>query len=185
MKNHSNAFHYICFRMNDTFFFIGFMGAGKSVIGKKMADELGYCFLDLDDELEKETGMSVNTLFEKYGESGFRKLETDWLNKIDVKKTIVALGGGTPCYNNNLKLIRKKGKSVYLLVNLKKLASRLISDPDSRPLIQDYRNNQSDLEAFISKKLKEREPFYKRANYIVSADAELEKVINQLKKIFE
>ncbi len=148
-------------------FLIGFMGSGKSTLAKKLANRINYSFLDLDEEIERIEKRSVAEIFEKEGESYFRELETNLLNKLKTFETnqVIALGGGTPCFNNNMELIHQIGFSVYLKYNSGILANRLLNSKTKRPLITN--KNQEELKAFIDFLLQEREQFYLKANLII------------------
>src|SRR5690625_4226660 len=107
----------------------GYMGSGKSVIGKELARKLNYSFVDLDEEIEKNQGMKIPEIFSSKGEIYFRKIEIEVLKsclKLE-ENTILALGGGTPCYGHNLEMIKKNPDTtlIYLKVDLKTLTARL------------------------------------------------------------
>lgn len=148
-------------------FMSGFMGAGKSTHGKQLAKELGYHFIDLDSYIETKYNKSIVDVFQEFGEEEFRKLETMTLtdcieNNI---KTIIALGGGTPCFSNNLDLLKKSGLLVYLQLDAKTLYTRLEKAKFTRPLLEG--KQKQELENYIADLLKQREPFYKQAQLIV------------------
>jgi shikimate kinase len=155
--------------MKNCVFLIGFMGAGKSRLGKRLAKRMNYSFLDADHDIEKANKKTIEQLFSELGEDGFRILETNWLANLNVENTIVALGGGTPCFNNNMELILEKGKSIYLELSPKMLVDRLQNAKGIRPLIEPIKDDEVALHQFVRQKLKEREVFYKQANYITKA----------------
>ena len=155
--------------MSQVVFLIGFMGAGKSRLGKRLAKRMNFAFLDADQEIEKANNKTVDELFAELGEDGFRTLETNWLADLNVENTLVALGGGTPCFNNNMELILQKGKSIYLELSAKMLVDRLQSAKGIRPLIEPIKDNKDALHQFVQEKLKEREVFYKQAHYTTRA----------------
>jgi shikimate kinase len=156
-------------QMKNCVFLIGFMGAGKSRLGKRLAKRMNYSFLDADQEIEKENDASIDELFTRLGERGFRSLETKWLQDLNVENTIVSLGGGTPCFNDNMSLILEKGKAVYLELAPKVLLDRLQNAKGIRPLIEPIKDDKEALLTFIEEKLKDREVYYKRANYTTKA----------------
>ena len=119
-------------------FLIGMPGSGKSTIGKKLASQLNYSFLDFDAELERTEGATIKAIFELKGEAYFRQVEAQVLSKVsDQKKNIViATGGGTPCYYNGLNLMNLTGISVFIDVSPKVLIERLESDV-VRPLLKE------------------------------------------------
>ena len=147
-------------------FLIGFMGCGKSTLGKKVATKTGYSFIDLDDLICQKINMSISQYFDLHGEAAFREIERETLHSLyGIKNTIVATGGGTPCYDDNMEWMNKNGKTVYLKIPPKALLSRLSQkDIDSRPLLKG--KSHEELLAFIESKLEERSPFYKQAKII-------------------
>ncbi len=152
---------------SDKIFLIGFMGSGKTTLGKRLAKKLEQSFFDLDKEIENSEDLSVNQIFEQYGEAYFRDLESKTLQKIieNNKSFVLSLGGGTPCNQRNMDLINGSGTSIYLKYNTGILASRLSGAKAERPLIKDLDEEQ--VKNFISDKLVEREPFYNQAQFTV------------------
>lgn len=149
-------------------FLLGFMGSGKSTAGRRLAKKINFSFLDLDEHIEKDYGKSVAEIFETQGEVTFRELEQQYLKSIlDRKNTVIALGGGTPCYHNNMELINSNGISLYFKMSIDSLTHRLLNARVPRPLIQG--KSESDLKTFIGELLLEREIFYHQANYIIKA----------------
>jgi shikimate kinase len=147
-------------------FLTGFMGSGKTTMGRKLANYLGYQFVDLDKFLEEKAGMSINDFFQLHGETAFREFEKEILqNSSFSENTVIATGGGAPCYFDNMGWMNKNGVTVYLMVPPKGLVDRLKHATD-RPLIKGL--SEQDLLKFITEKLKDREPFYKQARYIVN-----------------
>jgi len=147
-------------------FLVGFMGSGKTTMGRKLASYLGYQFIDLDKFLEEEAGMSINDFFQLHGETAFREFEKKTLQNGEFDdNTVIATGGGAPCYFDNMEWMNKNGTTVYLMVPPKGLAGRLKHATD-RPLIKGL--NEEELLKFITGKLEEREPFYKQARYVVN-----------------
>lgn len=142
------------------------MGSGKSTIGKLLSDQLKLDFIDLDKYIEHETGKSITEIFAQNGEAGFRVMEHDYLKKVVTKDNmVVSLGGGTPCFHNNIDLINKNGTSVYLDVDLDVLTKRLSKEKNDRPLIKNL--NDTELKSFIERNLEKRETIYKQASIII------------------
>lgn len=151
--------------MNNRIFLIGFMGVGKTTIGKQLARKLTLPFVDIDQEIEMETGETINSIFEKYGEEAFRKWESETLLKMIEKypSAIVSVGGGLPCYFNNMKLMNELGITCYLHRPAKELFQRLKNSKTERPLIKNL--NDSELLRFIEKSLLKREEYYQQAQF--------------------
>lgn len=158
------------------------MGSGKSTLGKKLANKLAKPFFDLDEEIEKQEGKTITAIFEQHSEVYFRKLEKELLNKITTENNdfVMALGGGTPCFYDNMDFINKNGQSIYLKYNSGVLLSRLSDAKSERPLIKDKTENQ--LTNFIDEKLAQREKYYTKSKVIVDGiDLNLDELIIQLK----
>lgn len=151
-------------------FLIGFMGSGKSTLGKKLANKLNITFFDLDTEIEKTENKTVAQLFEEKGEDSFRKLEKETLARIINKNEnfVLSLGGGTPCFHKNMEVINESGISVYLKYNAGILTSRLINGKKERPLIKGLTENE--LSVFVEEKLNEREIYYNKSKVIIEGD---------------
>ena len=156
---------------------IGYMASGKSTLGRILAEKLNYDFLDLDDYIENEEKTTVSDIFKSKGEIYFRKAETKYLKHILENKTnlILSLGGGTPCYNDNMSLIleAKHVKSIYLKASIPTLVTRLNKEKSKRPLIAHIETDEL-LTEFIGKHLFERNQFYSQANITVSTDNKTE-----------
>lgn len=156
------------------------MGSGKSYWGRIWAKENALSFYDLDEEIEKSTGMSVEKIFEKYGEKKFRELEKEHLQQFDNRqKAVVACGGGTPCFFDNLEWMKEHGTVIYLKAGPKKIFERVLEEKDKRPLLKEI--NKAELLFFIEKKLAEREPFYLQADYILKVEELNEQSLEFLK----
>jgi shikimate kinase len=147
-------------------FLIGFMGSGKTYWAKIWAQQKGLHFYDLDQIIEAREGRSIAEIFEKDGEDHFRKMETVALHALaEIEDCIVACGGGTACFNNNMPWMNENGKTVFLSASPQYLLERIKEEKDKRPLINKL--NEAELLFFIEKKLKEREPFYKQAQLML------------------
>ncbi len=150
-------------------FLIGFMGCGKTLIGKKLAEKIEYDFYDIDAEIEKIACKSVTKIFQEDGECRFREFEKEVLLSLSAKnKAVIATGGGTPCFEDNMKIIKKTGLSVYIKLSAERLAERLETTKKTRPLIA-YKN-KDELYSFIAELLKQREPFYLKADLIIKGE---------------
>ncbi|WP_242691747.1 shikimate kinase [Desertivirga arenae] len=147
-------------------FLVGFMGCGKTTFGKKLASKLGYKFVDLDKSVEESVGMSIPDYFEKFGETAFREKERAILQtRTYSENSVIATGGGAPCFFDNMQWMNEHGITVYISLTAKALASRLESATDERPVLQGLKGE--DLERFIASKLAERDIFYTKASMIV------------------
>jgi shikimate kinase len=147
-------------------FLIGFMGSGKTYWGKKWARQCGYFFYDLDAVIEKKQGRSVASIFEKDGEAVFRELEEVALMKFGSKDNcLVACGGGTPCYGDNMQWMNENGITVYLQASPQYIYDRVLEETAQRPLMKQI--SRAELLFFIEQKLKERESFYNQAKIIL------------------
>jgi shikimate kinase len=158
----------------DLIFLIGFMGSGKSTVGKLLAEKLAFNFIDTDDVIEQRAGMSINVIFEKYGETHFRKLETALLKEICLKtKAVVSTGGGLPIYNDNIALINQHGTSVYLSIAPNRILKRL-ENSEKRPLIKNKTVKE------ITVLLHKRRPIYMKADFNVMASRPSTAVVNRI-----
>lgn len=149
-------------------FLLGFMGSGKSKLGKKVASQLTVPFFDLDDEVEKSAGKSITELFQESGEEAFRSLESEVLVNIISKNEafVLSTGGGTPCFNDNMELMNQSGKTIYLNVDSTILYGRLRTAKKKRPLIANL--SDEELKDFIEVSLSKRNTFYFHAAVIAS-----------------
>ncbi len=143
-------------------YIIGYMYAGKSTFGKILAKKLRYNFIDLDRAIETKYRTDINTLFSKYGEEVFRRLEQQTLHDTaDLENTVIATGGGTPCFYDNLKWMNQHGKTLYLKMELEAIMSRIRKSKRSRPLLNN--KNEEEQRVFISEQLQYRSQFYEQA----------------------
>jgi len=152
--------------MNMRVFLWGFMGSGKTFLGKSLADALQVPFYDLDAEIETATGTTISTLFAEKGEPCFRTLETDTLHTFQHKPAfILACGGGTPCHADNAAWMKKQGITVWLNPPVEVLVRRLLPEKQHRPLLAQVPDTQ--LETVIREKLAQRSTYYSQAHLII------------------
>ena len=163
-------------------FLIGFMGCGKSTFGRKLAKQLEWEFIDLDDYIEEQERCSISEIFKNKGEVYFRNLETkalkesnQWIN------TIISTGGGTPCFNDNIDLINKIGLSIHIKLSPEDLKIRLEGEKAKRPLIADL--SDGELLSFIKLKLSERNTYYSSSELIFDYSDEMVIVFIEALKI--
>ena len=145
---------------------IGYMGSGKTTVGRQLALALGRTFYDLDWYIEMRYHRTVAQLFAEKGEEGFRELERNMLHEAaEFEDIVLSCGGGTPCFFDNMEYIRSVGESVYLKATPEVLAEHLRMGKVERPLIKG--KNPEELLEYIRTSLAEREPFYMKAEHVV------------------
>jgi shikimate kinase len=153
-------------------FLIGLPGSGKTTLGRKLATALKIPFVDLDAEIEKRETVSTQVIFKKFGEQYFREAESavlkNWSNRTG--SFVMATGGGAPCFFDNMEVINRSGKSVFIDVPASEIAKRITkSEKSERPLFANVpRDNMKDRIEFMRS---QRLPFYKQAHYVVQGDA--------------
>ena len=145
-------------------FLIGYMGSGKSTLGRRVAAALGWRFADMDKEIERKAGMTVPEIFSTLGEPAFRQMEHDYILSLSPDDdVVVATGGGAPCHFDNMDAMNRLGVTLYLRVPAGELADRLVASRTRRPLIEG--KSPESLRAYVDSHLSEREPYYTRATY--------------------
>ena len=150
-------------------YLIGYMASGKSNLGRLLAEKLCYRFVDLDYLFEERFRISVLDFFEKYDEGAFRKIEQTLLKEtIDLEDVVISTGGGTPCFFNNMDVIRQSGLSVYLCWKAPSLLYRLKMVKRKRPLLKDIPSTE--LEGKVIAQLSEREFYYNQADFIIQGE---------------
>lgn len=162
----------------------GYMGSGKTAVGKALSAHLSMDFIDLDNEISVEENKTIPEIFSASGEIYFRRREAEVLKKLleQERSFILALGGGTPCYGKNLQLIKDANETtlIYLKTGLLQLKARLTEEKDSRPLIKDLKTPEV-LEDFIRKHLFERTFYYNQSDLTVSTDDKsIEQVVQEI-----
>ncbi len=152
-------------------YLIGYMGAGKSTVGKLLANHLGWKFVDLDDAFHEIHGLTPADYIRTYGIEEFRikeKYVLEDLAELPIEKVIYATGGGYPCWEDNMDCLKELGTSIYLRWSVEHLATRLmLTDLDSRPVLQG--RTKEELMDFIAPQLTAREPYYLQADYVIEA----------------
>jgi shikimate kinase len=148
---------------------IGYMGAGKTTIGKALSKELGIIFYDLDWYIESRMRKTVSQIFAERGEEGFRKIEYNMLHEVaEFENVIISCGGGTPCFFDNMEYLNQQGQVVYLKASPEVLYKHLQMARVERPLIKG--KSQEELLTFIREQLEKREPFYSKARYTLDVN---------------
>lgn len=155
--------------MNTKIFLVGLPGAGKTTLGLELAHHLGVQFVDLDQEIEKNARQTINAIFEEKGENHFRQLEHKYLiNSIaELSNFVMATGGGTPCFFNNMELMKRSGLTIFIKTPLQIIKQRLKDDLD-RPLMK------SNTLEFLNESRKE---WYEQADHTVRSLKELIKLV--------
>ena len=154
-------------------YLIGYMGAGKTTVGRMLADKLGWHFVDLDEAFYHIHGYTPAEYIRQFGIEDFRCKEKyvveDLADRIPFEKVIYATGGGYPCWEDNMDCLRELGTSIYLRWKPEHLAKRLmLTDLTDRPVLQG--RTEKELLEFIAPQLQAREPFYQRANHILDVE---------------
>lgn len=167
--------------MGSKIFITGFMGSGKTYWAKLWAEKTSLIFFDLDDQIETTLGETVAQIFEKKGEGYFREMERYVMRKFSLRDNfILACGGGTPCFFDNLQWMNEQGTTIYLQASPDEILDRIMNETLERPLLNKV--NTSELLFFIEQKLNEREPFYKQAKHILNTN---ELTIDSLSEIIK
>ena len=173
--------------MLNTIFLIGYMGAGKSAIGKSLSKNNGYKFYDLDKYIEEKEGRKISEIFNHNNEVYFRKIENSYLKEISLIKEnkIISTGGGTPCFQNNFEIIDDlpNSLSVYLKASVETLTTRLKDSIEERPLIS-HLQDPIELNEFITKHLFERSFYYEKSKFKVKTDdLDINTIVNLIGKL--
>ncbi len=158
------------------FFLTGMPGSGKSTTAKEFAVLKGLDFYDTDALIEEKYNKQISEIFKTEGEDTFRIYERNILiNLVEEDNFVVATGGGTACFNDNMTLMNDAGITVYLQVGIEKLTERLKLSKE-RPLL--YGKNETELQKYLQTVLSEREPYYLKSKYIVNAENDVREVLN-------
>ena len=145
---------------------IGYMGSGKTTLGKALSKATGMMFYDLDWYIESRMHKSVSQIFSEQGEDAFRKIEYNMLHEVaEFENVIISCGGGTPCFFDNIDYLNQQGDVVYLKANPETLCNHLAMAKTERPLLKD--KSREELVEYITEHLNERAPFYEKANHIL------------------
>ena len=168
---------------------IGYMGSGKTTVGRQLALALGRTFYDLDWYIEMRYHRSVAQLFAERGEDGFRELERNMLHEAaEFEDIVLSCGGGTPCFFDNMEYMNQAGETVFLDVNTKVLFRRLKVAKQQRPLLAN--KNDEELMAFIQEALQSRLPFYTRAKHTFNGEKledrrQIQQSVERLKELLK
>lgn len=148
---------------------IGYMGAGKTTVGKALGKELGVPFYDLDWYIETRMRKTVKQIFDERGEEGFRKMEYNMLHEVaEFENIIISCGGGTPCFYDNMDYLNQQGETIYLKATPEVLYGHLKMGKGVRPLL--LNKTPEEMQAFIREQLAYREPFYEKAKHVLDVN---------------
>ena len=148
---------------------IGYMGAGKTTVGKALAKALGLDFYDLDWYIESRMHKTVKQIFDEQGEDGFRRIEHNMLHEVaEFEDVIISCGGGTPCFFDNMDYMNRQGDTIYLKSTPEVLHKHLQMGKTVRPLL--LNKTADEAKAFITEQLSQREPYYLKAQHIVDVN---------------
>ncbi len=170
-------------------FLTGYMGAGKTTLGKAFARKLNLPFVDLDWYMEERFHKTVGELFVERGEAGFRELEKNMLHEVGAfEDVVISTGGGAPCFFDNMDFMNRNGKTVFLNVHPDVLFRRLRVAKQQRPILQGKQDDE--LKEFIIRALEKRTPFYSQAQYVFNADeledrSQIEKSVEKLRDLLK
>lgn len=154
-------------------YLVGYMGCGKSTIGRKLADLLSLNFIDLDKYIEERYFKTVPVIFEEEGENGFRDKERLTLTEVSqFEDVVVGTGGGTPCFFDNMEVMNQSGITIYISPDIDTLTNRILKSKTERPLVSG--KSREELLAFIKEALEKRSPFYERAKIIIRGENNLD-----------
>lgn len=168
-------------------FLIGYMGAGKTTVGKKLARLAQLSFIDLDSCIEARYHRTVSRLFAEKGEEEFRQIEHRMLQEIAAfEDVVISTGGGAPCFFDNMAFMKASGLTIYLKVTVDELANRLNACKQTRPVLQGKTGEA--LKLFIAESLQRREDFYNQADIVFDAEVmltetDVDSISNQLKQM--
>ena len=170
-------------------FLIGYMGAGKTTLGKAFARAMGLTFVDLDWYIEERFHKTIRQIFTERGEDGFRELEKRMLHEAgDFEDVVISVGGGTPCFFDNMDYMNEVGETVFLDVDVKVLFRRLKIAKQQRPLLAD--KTDEELINFIVEALQKRLPYYTKAKYVFNGEKledrrQIQQSVERLKELLQ
>ena len=170
-------------------FLTGYMGAGKTTLGKAFARKLNLPFVDLDWYMEERFHKTVGELFVERGEAGFRELEKNMLHEVGAfEDVVISTDCGAPCFFDNMDFMNRNGKTVFLNVHPDVLFRRLRVAKQQRPILQGKQDDE--LKEFIIRALEKRTPFYSQAQYVFNADeledrSQIEKSVEKLRDLLK
>lgn len=148
---------------------VGYMGSGKTTVGKALSKDMGIPFYDLDWYIESRMRKTVAQIFAELGEEGFRKIEYNMLHEVaEFENVIISCGGGTPCFFDNMDYMNGQGETVYLKASPEVLYGHLKMGKTERPLLKN--KTPEEMQVFIAEQLEKREPFYSKAKHTLDVN---------------
>lgn len=165
---------------------LGYMGAGKTTVGRLLAKQLGLKFYDLDWYIESRFCKKISDIFAQEGEEAFRRKERAMLHEVaEFENVIISLGGGAPCFFDNMEYLNQQGETIYLKGTPEVLYQHLLMGKGKRPLLEG--KTKEELQEYIREHLNEREPYYSQAKHIYSIPmmSDLDKVNESVERIRE
>ena len=164
-------------------FLVGYMGCGKSSLGRELSDRLGISFIDLDRFIETRYQKTIIEIFKEFGEKGFREKERICLQEVSsFENVVIAVGGGAPCFYDNMEKMKENGSCFFLDVGEKELVSRLKKSKQERPLLDG--KSSDEIMSFVMGMMKKRRPYYENAQYLIKGnDIKIEDLLLRVKKI--
>ena len=152
-------------------FLIGFMGAGKTSIGKELSVRMKCTFIDLDLFIERRYHKTIRRIFDEKGEEAFRGIEQKMLREVaEFEDVVISTGGGTPCFHQNMMFMNEQGTTVYLKVTNEELVRRINLNKGARPLLKDFSGDQ--LGKFVEETIAKRSSFYEQAKIIFNTETQ-------------
>jgi Shikimate kinase len=150
-------------------FIVGYMGSGKTTVGKGLAKSLSLSFVDVDSYIQNKYRKTISELFAEKGEDAFRKMERQAIREVAAfEDVVISTGGGAPCFFDNMEVMNSAGTTIYIEAEPEELAERLLASKTVRPLIAG--KTKEELIPFITKHLAQRERYYNRSHIVYHTD---------------
>ena len=171
---------WIYFKMR--IFLVGYMGCGKSSLGRKLSNRLGISFIDLDLFIETRYQKTIPEIFKEFGEKGFREKERICLREVSsFENVVIAVGGGAPCFYDNMDIMKNNGICFFLDVGEEEIVSRLMKSKQERPLIEG--KSSDEIMSFVHVMMNKRRPYYEKSQYVIKGnDIKLEELFFKVKE---
>ncbi|MDR2139685.1 MAG: shikimate kinase [Tannerella sp.] len=150
-------------------FLIGYMGAGKTTLGKALSRQMNLSFIDTDHFIEEHYHQTIRRIFEEKGEDGFREIERKTLREVsEFEDAVISTGGGTPCFHGNMAFMNMAGTTVYLKLSVDEIVKRTEPCRDTRPVLKN--RSGEELRQYIAASLSERSRYYEQADIVLPVD---------------